>query len=100
MLNIAFQSLPYREHASGTTPDPLQLDSGQLGDTFTEAGIPDVPGFVPIHMEVVEASSQRGEIPARVCLLGKDRTTYKVYAFPKNWEPKMDIPPEEDVMRE
>ncbi|KAB5570611.1 anaphase-promoting complex, cyclosome, subunit 4-domain-containing protein [Coniochaeta sp. 2T2.1] len=99
LWNIPFQTLSYKDYASGTVPDPPQLDSEQLSGTLTEAGIPNVPGFVPVHMEVVEASSQRSEIPARVCLLGKDRTTYKVYALPKNWEPRMDIVPEDDMMR-
>ncbi|KAB5558114.1 anaphase-promoting complex, cyclosome, subunit 4-domain-containing protein [Coniochaeta sp. 2T2.1] len=100
LWNIPFQALPYKDYASGTVPEPPQLDSEQFSNTLTSAGIPSIPGFVPVHMEVVGASSQRGEIPARVCLLGKDRTTYKVYALPKNWEPRMDILSEEDMMRE
>jgi anaphase-promoting complex subunit 4 len=47
-------------------------------------------------MEVARSNSLRGEIPARVCLLGKDKTTYKVYTIPKEWESKKDAILEED----
>jgi len=33
-------------------------------------------------MEVREASDTRGEIPARVCLLGDDSVSYKAFALP------------------
>lgn len=42
----------------------------------------DVASFVPVRMEVMEASDARGGVPARVCLLGKDEVTYKVYSLP------------------
>lgn len=43
----------------------------------------DMTSFVPVRMEVMQASDARGGVPARVCLLGKDRVTYKVYALPE-----------------
>jgi anaphase-promoting complex subunit 4 len=49
-------------------------------------------------MEVVEGNSLRGDIPARVCLLGKDKVTYKVYALPRKWDPRMDAVLPEDAM--
>ena len=42
----------------------------------------DMASFVPARMEVMEASDARGGVPARVCLLGKDGLTYKVYSLP------------------
>lgn len=42
----------------------------------------DVASFMPVRMEVMEASDARGGVPARVCLLGKDEVTYKVYSLP------------------
>lgn len=47
-------------------------------------------------MEVVRSNSLRGDIPARVCLLGKDKVTYKVYSIPQEWESKQDIITQED----
>lgn len=38
--------------------------------------------FVPVRMEVMEASDARGGVPARICVLGKDEVTYKVFSLP------------------
>lgn len=46
---------------------------------FTE----DMASFQPVRMEVMEASDARGGVPARVCLLGKDEVTYKVFSLPE-----------------
>jgi len=43
-------------------------------------------GFAPAQMEVMPVSSARGDLPARVCLLGADRMSYKVYALPPESE--------------
>ena len=43
-----------------------------------------ISGFTPGQMEVQRASKLRGGIPARVCLLGRDRAMYKTYALPEN----------------
>lgn len=42
----------------------------------------DMAAFVPVRMEVMEASNARGGVPARVCLLGKDEVAYRVYSLP------------------
>lgn len=55
-------------------------------------------------MEVQRASKTRGEIPARVCLLGRDRAVYKTYALPDHLETYSGKPlgeeEEEDVVME
>lgn len=98
LLNIPFQSLSYRDIADGKTPEALRLEADKLGEKLSLVTVPTSAAFQPIHMEVIEGSSQRGDIPARVCLLGKDKVTYKVYALPRDWEPKMDAILQEDVM--
>lgn len=61
---------------------------------------------MPIQMEVQRASKTRGELPARVCLLGRDRTVYKTYALPDHFEeaptggPSKEQGEEEDVVME
>lgn len=94
---MPFQSFPYEDQTDGKTPRGLRFEAQTLSDVLSAAKIPSGAGFVPVHMEVVEASSQRGDIPARVCLLSKDKVTYKVYSLPQDWEPKMDIVLQEDV---
>jgi anaphase-promoting complex subunit 4 len=90
--------LPYEDHSDGKIPKGLRFEAENLSDLLSVARVPSGAGFVPIHMEVVEASAQRGDIPSRVCILGKDKVTYKVYSLPRNWEPKMDVVLQEDVM--
>jgi len=97
-LNIPFKTLPYEDHVDGKRPDPVALSAESITETLSVAKIPSSTGFVPIHMEVVEKNSMRGDIPARVCLLGKDKTTYTVYALPRDWEPRMDVVMQEDMM--
>ncbi|KAL7929912.1 anaphase-promoting complex, cyclosome, subunit 4 domain-containing protein [Trichoderma chlorosporum] len=38
----------------------------------------------PIRMEVHDRSQVRGDLPARVCLLGSSRTTWRTYKFPSS----------------
>lgn len=44
----------------------------------------DLSGFRPVRMEVLEANDSRGGVPARVCLLGEDGVSYKVFALPSH----------------
>ena len=46
----------------------------------------DISGFTPAYMEAQRESDLRGDIPARVCLLGRDRAVYKTYLLPENWD--------------
>jgi len=55
-----------------------------LLDVFWSAAIPGTStgGFAPAQMEVISASSARGDLPARVCLLGADMMAYRVFTLP------------------
>jgi len=46
-------------------------------------------GFTAIQMEVQNTSKTRGNIPARVCLLGRDKAMLLTYALPEDWETAM-----------
>lgn len=48
-------------------------------------GFSHTSGFIPIQMEVQQANNLRGEIPARVCLLGRDKVMYKTWALPADF---------------
>jgi anaphase-promoting complex subunit 4 len=54
-------------------------------------------GFTPIQMEVQRGSKARGYIPARVCLLGRDKSVYKTYALPEDWEAAEEVTAKGDV---
>lgn len=97
LLNIPFQSLSYTAYENNRVPEPLRIAEEDIGDVFSPANFGQMLSFAPTQMQVVEASSSRGDMPARVCLLGRDRSTYKVFALPERWEPKMHIAEQGDV---
>ncbi|KAI2626536.1 anaphase-promoting complex, cyclosome, subunit 4-domain-containing protein [Hypoxylon sp. NC1633] len=81
------EELSYRPYSPGSKPEPHSLSNDQVASAFPILTVPSEPGessFVPAQMEVREASSERGKIPARVCLLGNDSQTYKVFALPED----------------
>ncbi|KAK3504548.1 anaphase-promoting complex, cyclosome, subunit 4-domain-containing protein [Neurospora crassa] len=85
LVRIGYQSpnLTYSAYEVGERPQAIDIGGPE---------VPYVPlffdavGFMPIQMEVQQASKTRGELPARVCLLGRDRTAYKTYALPGQFE--------------
>lgn len=85
LVRIGYQSpnLTYTAYEVGERPQAIDIGGPE---------VPYVPlffdpvGFVPIQMEVQQASKTRGELPARVCLLGRDRAAYKTYALPSQFE--------------
>lgn len=84
LLRIAYQSarMPYQEHIEGQMPPMLELD-GTGKDAFISCyAFSNASGFMPIQMEVQRASKLRGEIPPRVCLLGRDKAVLRTYALP------------------
>ncbi|KAI1501279.1 anaphase-promoting complex component Cut20/Apc4 [Biscogniauxia marginata] len=76
--------LGYQPYTPGDTAKPHVLSNDQVTSVFLNMVIPGEPAFVPAQMEVREASSARGKIPPRICLLGgADMQTYKVFALPE-----------------
>ncbi|KAI1213345.1 anaphase-promoting complex, cyclosome, subunit 4-domain-containing protein [Annulohypoxylon truncatum] len=76
--------LGYQPYTSGDKVVPHVLSNDQVTSVFTNMTVPCDPSFMPVLMEVKEASSERGKIPPRVCLLGNDLQTYKVFALPED----------------
>ncbi|KAK4044627.1 anaphase-promoting complex, cyclosome, subunit 4-domain-containing protein [Parachaetomium inaequale] len=86
LLRIAYRSphMPYQGHSGGQLPSVLELNSTGSEQASSCFAFSHMSGFTPIQMEVQRASKLRGEIPARVCLLGRDRAMYKTYALPED----------------
>lgn len=63
--------------------EPHVLSSQQLTSVFPNMMVPIEDRFVPTQMEVKEASSERGHMQARICLVGNNGQTYKVLALPE-----------------
>lgn len=74
--------LGYKPYQPGQTVVPHVLSNEEVTSAILNMMVPTEPGFVPVQMEVKEASSERGYIPPRVCLLGSDLQTYKVFVLP------------------
>ncbi|KAL2125954.1 hypothetical protein VTI74DRAFT_2149 [Chaetomium olivicolor] len=82
LLRIAYQSvqMPYQDYTPGQCPSTVEL-SHVIGSYFA---LSHLSGFSPTQMDVQQASNLRGEIPARVCFLGRDKAMYKTYALPED----------------
>ncbi|KAI1180084.1 anaphase-promoting complex, cyclosome, subunit 4-domain-containing protein [Nemania sp. FL0916] len=76
--------LGYQPYTAGAQIAPHRLDNEQVAGVFLNMTIPCPPGFVPTQMEVKEASAERGKLPPRLCLLGDDMQTYKVFELPED----------------
>jgi anaphase-promoting complex subunit 4 len=92
LLRIAYQSalLPFSQRWQDQPVGTIDLGSPKAGRRLGMSfGFAKTDGFVPIQMEVQSGSRARGDIPARVCLLGRDKSSYKTYALPEDWEVAM-----------
>jgi anaphase-promoting complex subunit 4 len=86
LLRIAYRSprMPFQGHTEGQLPSVLELSSTGSEGVSSCFAFSHMSGFTPIQMEVQRASNLRGEISARVCLLGRDRAMLKTYALPED----------------
>ncbi|KAI3343526.1 anaphase-promoting complex, cyclosome, subunit 4-domain-containing protein [Ustulina deusta] len=78
------EDLGYQPYTAGSQITPHELTNDQVTSVFLNMIVPCQPGFVPAQMEIKEASAERGKLPPRLCLLGTDMQTYKVFALPED----------------
>ncbi|KAI0402606.1 anaphase-promoting complex, cyclosome, subunit 4-domain-containing protein [Xylaria palmicola] len=78
------ESLGYQPYTAGSQITPHELSNEQVTGVFLNMLVPCQPDFVPAQMEIKEASSERGKLPPRVCLLGSNMQSYKVFALPED----------------
>ncbi|RYO87821.1 hypothetical protein DL766_000724 [Monosporascus sp. MC13-8B] len=90
--------LGFQPYQPGSAVTPHVLSNEEVTTTTLNMVVPTDPGFVPVQMEVKEASSERGYIPSRVCLLGSDLQTYKIFALPDDPFKEAAKSREDDVM--
>lgn len=95
LLRIAYQSsgLSFSEYRQGTTSPVVRIGASDLEKNTNKLCMsfkfPKTAGFTPIQMEVERANKARGDIPNRVCLLGRGNAQYRTYALPEDWEMDM-----------
>ncbi|RYP77702.1 hypothetical protein DL770_007048 [Monosporascus sp. CRB-9-2] len=90
--------LGFRPYQPGSAATPHVLSNEEVTTMTLNMVVPTDPGFVPVQMEVKEARSERGYIPSRVCLLGSDLQTYKIFALPDDPFKEAAKSREDDVM--
>ncbi|KAI1743615.1 anaphase-promoting complex, cyclosome, subunit 4-domain-containing protein [Xylaria scruposa] len=78
------ENLGYQPYTAGSQAAPHELTNEQVTSVFLNMIVPCRSGFVPVQMEIKEESTERGKLPPRVCLLGSDMQTYKVFALPED----------------
>lgn len=66
--------------------DPSAPDQAPhvAADGFREYKLPEDQALKPVRMEVHEARDVRGETPARISLLGRNRTALRTFSLPKD----------------
>ncbi|KAF3354061.1 hypothetical protein VdG1_00318 [Verticillium dahliae VDG1] len=81
LLPIETPGTKYAPHTEDSLPAPEPLSAAHGSASFT---LPESSGggsWVPVRMEVQPRSDVRDDMPPRVCLLGRDRTTWRVFAL-------------------
>ncbi|KAI1082374.1 anaphase-promoting complex, cyclosome, subunit 4-domain-containing protein [Whalleya microplaca] len=86
IIKISHKSadLGYQPYSPKSKLSSHVLSNDQVTSVFLNMIVPCEASFVPQQMEVKEASSERGKVPPRLCLLGNDLQTYKVFALPED----------------
>ncbi|KAK0621351.1 anaphase-promoting complex, cyclosome, subunit 4-domain-containing protein [Bombardia bombarda] len=87
LLRIVYQSahVPYSDYKEGQAPNMIKLEAQDAKGVCSSYTFSQMSGFTPVQMEVRGGSHARGNVPAKVCLLGRDKVTYKMYAIPEDW---------------
>lgn len=95
LLRIAYQSsgLSFSAYRQGTAPSVVEIGISDMEKStnklYMSFRFPKTAGFTPVQMEVERATKVRGDIPNRVCLLGRGNAQYRTYALPEDWEMDM-----------
>ncbi|KAF7546481.1 hypothetical protein G7Z17_g8410 [Cylindrodendrum hubeiense] len=74
--------LPDKLAYSPYDPNSANNATPVSANDFTAYSFPEGPVLRPVRMEVHDRSDVRGEVPARVCLLGSNGTTLRTFALP------------------
>lgn len=91
LIRVAYRKIQYEPVQEGQLPLVLEVGTRPHDDgIFPQFGFAHMTDFTPIQMEVLKANDLRGDLPARVCLVGRDRAIYKTYRLPEGWDKDKD----------
>lgn len=74
-------SVQYEPYIEDADPEALQAVANLEGAGATRYTIPVECSIRPVRMEVHDRSHVRGDIAARICLLGSNRTTWRTFTL-------------------
>lgn len=80
ILSVPVDS-PKLEYGPYDPSTPKQVPHNAAED-FAECLLSNQQELRPVRMEVHQASNVRGETPARICLLGRNRTALRTFSLP------------------
>ncbi|KEY69430.1 hypothetical protein S7711_05744 [Stachybotrys chartarum IBT 7711] len=79
LVPVQSAQLPFAEYTAGKASETPSISVAD----FPEYRFPEGKVLRPVRMEIHDKSDVRGEIPARICLLGSNRTTLRSFAIPE-----------------
>ena len=84
---MSFQSLSYAEYdkINNKIPEAIRVNPKDISYVYVPTTPGKPPKTLPAQMQLIEKNIARGELPARVCLLGQDGISYKEFALPGDW---------------
>lgn len=77
-------AVPIRSESVSFSPSEGKLTEGPpvSCDGFAAYSLPEEQPLRPVRMEVHDQANVRGDIPARICLLGSNRTMLQTFTLP------------------
>lgn len=85
ILSVPIQDESMLSYNPYNAANPAQMSSLTSAEHFPKYSLPaSHHSLRPIRMEVHDKTQVRGDLPARVCLLGSNRTTWRTYKFPSD----------------
>jgi hypothetical protein len=86
LLSIPYQSkgMAWAPYEEGEVPRVRKLSTATVKQAFEalDTDITEDGNFMPVQMEIREPADVRGALPTRICLLGSDHKTYRMFALP------------------
>ncbi len=74
-------SLKYEQYIEDADPEALQAVANLEEAAAVRYTVPAESSMRPVRMEVHDRSDVRGEVKARICLLGSNRTTWRAFTI-------------------
>ena len=89
-IPVGHHHLAYAHYQGNRVISAQKLSNAEVQGLFWSVVISTDIDFFPTQMEVIGPNKSRGDMPARLALLGANKTMYKVFALPVEAEMYME----------